>query len=110
ALNARARAGRWRPGAPPHPPPRAGFPAMTRRKRLAALLVLAGAPALAVFAVWLLAPRHEEGLRERFARVREGMTEAEVEAVLGPPDQWGDVIPRPGGAEQTLASRSHHPA
>jgi hypothetical protein len=77
---------------------------MTRRKRLAALLALAGAPALALLVAWLLTPRCEEGLRERFAKVQKGMTKAEVEAVMGPPDQWGEVLPSPGGAEKTFAS------
>ncbi len=58
---------------------------MRRRKLLPgalAVLVLAG---VATFALW---PSPHRVTRENCGRVREGMTRAEVEAVLGPPGDY----------------------
>jgi hypothetical protein len=60
--------------------------AAMKRKRL--LLVLAALAALAVAGTAVLWPRRPRVTREKFDRIREGMTRADVEAILGPPGDY----------------------
>ncbi len=50
--------------------------------------------ALAGFGVFLLWPRPERVTRENFARIRKGLSETEVQAILGPCHSFGS---RPDG-------------
>jgi hypothetical protein len=94
------------------------------RRALAAGPVLLLA-AVALFVAW---PRPERVTRENFGRVRKGLSEAEVRAILGPchssgsrpdgryarawfsaedPPQWFGVLFDPSGAvEETFAGRA----
>jgi hypothetical protein len=68
----------------------------TRRLRLL-LVGVSASPALLVVAAWLPWPGTAI-TRENFARIQEGMTEAEVADLLGgPPDRWEEVgrLPEP---------------
>jgi hypothetical protein len=67
--------------------------AVMKRKRL--LLVLAALAVLAVVGTWVLWPRPERVTRENFARIRKGLSAAEVEAILGPCHAF--EAPRPDG-------------
>ena len=58
---------------------------MRRRKLLVALAGLAVVVAAGMVMVW---PRPERITRENFDRIREGMSRAEVEAILGPPRDY----------------------
>jgi hypothetical protein len=58
---------------------------MRRRKLLVALAALAVVVAVGTFTLW---PRPHRFTREDCRRVREGMTRAEVEALLGPPGDY----------------------
>jgi hypothetical protein len=62
----------------------AGGFAIRRRKLIAVLAVLAVVAAVAV----ALRPEPSRITRENVARVRPGMTRAEVVAILGPPDDY----------------------
>ncbi len=59
---------------------------MRNQKRLGALLAVLAA--LLTFAVFLYAPRASGVTRENFNRIRIGMTEEEVIAILGPPGDY----------------------
>jgi hypothetical protein len=57
-----------------------------RRHRLRWVLALAGLAVLVVVGViFVLWPQPERITRQNFDRIREGMTRADVEAILGPP-------------------------
>jgi hypothetical protein len=58
---------------------------MRRRKPLP---VPAGRAVLLAAGAFVLWPRPERITRENFKRIREGMTQAEVEAILGPPGDY----------------------
>lgn len=55
-----------------------------RRRNL--LIVLAGLTVAAAAVAFVLWPRGERITAENFRRIKEGMSRAEVEAILGPPD------------------------
>jgi hypothetical protein len=59
---------------------------MRRRKLLAALAV--GLAVLAAAALWPRTPRGERVTRDNYDRLREGMSRAEVEAILGSPGDY----------------------
>jgi hypothetical protein len=72
---------------------------MRRRKLLAAKVAgLAVLVAVGAFALW---PRADRITRENFDRIQNGMSQAEVEAVLGPPGDYRsgptypDIAPQP---------------
>jgi hypothetical protein len=54
-------------------------------RRWKLLVVLAGLAVVVAAGVVVLWPRHERITRENFDRIHEGMSRAEVEAILGPP-------------------------
>jgi len=58
---------------------------MRRRTLLVALAGLAVVVAVGVVVLW---PRADRITRENFERIREGMSRAEVEAILGPPGDY----------------------
>jgi hypothetical protein len=58
---------------------------MRRRKVLVALAGLAVVVAVGVVVMW---PRRREPTGENFERIRQGMTRAEVEAIVGPPGNF----------------------
>jgi hypothetical protein len=60
---------------------------MRRRKLLVALAGLAVAVAAGAIVLW---PREDRVTRANYDRIRDGMTRAEVEAILGPPGPPGD--------------------
>jgi hypothetical protein len=70
-----------------------------RRRKL--LVVLAGLAVVLLVAVCVLPPRDTQVIYENLCRVREGMTGAEVEAIVGTP---GDFTTRPMGYHGLPAS------
>jgi hypothetical protein len=62
-----------------------GVDMRTRRLRWIAGLVLAVLVAIGAFVLW---PQSDRVTRENFDRIREGMSRAQVEAILGPPGDY----------------------
>jgi hypothetical protein len=64
---------------------------MRKRKLIAAAVGLAVLVAAGAFVLW---PRTDRITRENFDRIKEGMSRAEVEAILGPPGDYrtGPVV------------------
>jgi hypothetical protein len=82
---------------------------MRRRKliaataRLAVLAVLAALTVLALFGAFAMRPPPNQITWVTFGRIREGMSRAEVEAILGPPGNYATGTTAFDGPTQSLS-------